>query len=149
MLLACVALGAAWETHAATLLGVGAPLFGAVVQALLWIALYAGLVVVLGAVARDDTQSASRVSRRVGMALLLGLASAHAVKLAIWSALDPPGWPAYYYLRLLLAPALAMLWCVVLLPREARALVQAVRRRDTLAPLPALVVLLVAAMVLA
>ena len=149
MLLACVALGAAWETHAATLLGVGAPLFGAVVQALLWIALYAGLVVVLGAVARDDTQSASRVSRRVGMALLLGLASAHLVKLAVWSALDPPGWPAYYYLRLLLAPALAMLWCVVLLPGEARALVQAVRRRDTLAPLPALVVLLVAAMVLA
>lgn len=149
MLLACVALGAAWETHASTLLGVGVPMLGVVVQALLWMAAYAGLVVALGAVVPSDGQSVFRVSRRVGIALLLGLASAHAVKLAMWSALEPPGWNAYHYLRLLLAPALAAVWCVVLLPREVRALVQAVRERESWAPLPALVVLFVAAAALA
>jgi hypothetical protein len=149
VLLGGVALGAAWETHAGTLLGVGTPMLGVVIQALLWVVLYAGLVVALGSVAPRESQSVSAVSRRVGMALLLALASAHAVKLAIWSALDPPGWHAYHYLRLFLAPALAALWCVVLLPREVRAVVRAVRRRDALAPLPALVVLLVAAAALA
>jgi hypothetical protein len=149
VLLGGVALGAAWETHAGTLLGVGTPTLGVVIQALLWMVLYAGLVVALGSVAPRESQSVSAVSRRVGMALLLALASAHAVKLAIWSALDPPGWHAYHYLRLFLAPALAALWCVVLLPREVRAVVRAVRRRDALAPLPALVVLLVAAAALA
>jgi hypothetical protein len=149
VLLGGVALGAAWETHAGTLLGVGTPMLGVVIQALLWMVLYAGLVVALGSVAPRESQSVSAVSRRVGMALLLALASAHAVKLAIWSALDPPGWHAYHYLRLFLAPALAALWCVVLLPREVRAVVRAVRRRDALAPLPALVVLLVAAAALA
>jgi hypothetical protein len=149
VLLGGVALGAAWETHPGTLLGVGTPMLGVVIQALLWMVLYAGLVVALGSVAPRESQSVSAVSRRVGMALLLALASAHAVKLAIWSALDPPGWHAYHYLRLFLAPALAALWCVVLLPREVRAVVRAVRRRDALAPLPALVVLLVAAAALA
>ena len=144
-LIACVALGAAWETHAATLIGVGVPALGIVVQALLWMALYAGLVAALRSATPGDATSVSRISRRVGLALLLALASAHVVKLAIWRALDPPGWFAYHYLRLLLAPTLAALWCVVLLPREVRALVQAIRRRDALGPLPALVVLLVAA----
>ena len=149
MLLGSVALAAAWEAHATTLIGVGGPAVGAVVQALLWMALYAGLVAVLRHATAGDATSVSRISRRAGIALLLGLASALVMKLAVWSALDPPGWHAYYYLRLLLAPALAMLWCVILLPREVRALVQAVRRRDALAPLPALVALLVAAVALA
>ena len=149
MLLACVALGAAWETHATTLIGVGASALSVVFQAVLWMALYAGLVAALGHAAAGDARSVSRIPHRVGIALLLGLASAHVVKLVISPALEPPGWFAYHYLRLLLAPALAALWCVVLLPREVRALVQAVRRRDTLAPLPALVVLLVAAAALA
>ncbi|HEX7981844.1 MAG TPA: hypothetical protein VF461_24785, partial [Gemmatimonadaceae bacterium] len=92
-----------------------------------------------------DRQSVFRVWRRLAIALLLGLASAYAVKLAISPALEPPGWQAYHYLRLFLAPALAALWCVALLPREVVALVQAVRRRRSLAPLPALAVLLVAA----
>ena len=145
VLLACVALAAAWETHATTLIGIGVPALGVVLQALLWVVLYAGLVIALGSAGSGDATSVSRVSRRVGLALLLGLASAHLAKLAIWSALDPPGWYAYHYLRLLLAPALAAFWCVVLLPRQVRALAQAVRRRDALAPLPALVVLLVVA----
>jgi hypothetical protein len=149
VLLACVALGAAWETHAQTLLGVGLPVLSAVIQAVLWMALYAVLVVALGTVAPANGQSVSRVSRRLGMALLLGLASAHLVKLAMSPLLEPPGWHAYRYLRLLLAPGLAVLWCVALLPREVGALVRATRRREALAPLPALAVLLVAAAVLA
>ena len=102
-----------------------------------------------------------RVSRRLAIALLLGLVSAYAVKRAISPALEPPGWSSYYYLRLLLAPGFVAFWCVVLLPREVRALAEAgrpgghaplttmARWRDSLAPLPALVVLLVVAVALA
>jgi hypothetical protein len=90
-----------------------------------------------------------RVWRRLAIALLLGLASAYAVKRAIAPALEPPGWHSYHYLRLLLAPGLAAFWCVVLLPREVRALVRDLRRRESLAPLPALAVLLLVAAALA
>ena len=76
-----------------------------------------------GAIAElADVTPPAALSAVTWMTRTLGLASAHLVKVALWSVLDPPGWPAYYYLRLLLAPALAILWCVVLLPSEVRAL---------------------------
>jgi len=103
----------------------------------------------LDSTATIGRQSVFRVWRQLAIALLVGLVSAYAVKRAIAPALEPPGWSSYYYLRLLLAPGLVAFWCVVLLPREVRALVEDVRRRDSLAPLPALAVLLVVAVALA
>ena len=148
VLLPCVGLAAAWETRASTLLAVGGPVLGAILQAVLWMILYAVLVVVIGTVAPADRQSVSRVSRRLGMALLLGLASARVTKVEMSSLLEPAGWIAFHYLRLFVAPAFAAIWCAALLPGEVRALVQAARRNDSIAPLPALVVLFIAAAVL-
>ena len=101
VLLACVALAAACETRASTLLGVGGPVPGAILQAALWMILYAVLVVAFGTVAPTSRQSVSRVSRLLGIALLLGLASARVMKLEMSSLLEPAGWNAFHYLRIL------------------------------------------------
>jgi hypothetical protein len=105
VLLVCIGLAAAYETRATTLLGVGGPALGAILQAALWMIVYAVLVVAFGTVTPADRQSVAGVSRRLGMALLLGLASARVTRLEMASLLAPAGWNAFHYLRILVAPA--------------------------------------------
>lgn len=145
VLLACVVLAAAWESRSSTLFGVGVSAISAALQMVFWTFLFGVLVLAYGAIVPDDRQSVRRVSRRLGAALLLALASAHVARLATSSLLEPVDWRGYHYLRLLVPLALAALWCAALLPRETRALMRDVATIEAVAPLPALAVLLVAA----
>ena len=80
------------------------------------------------------------------MAVIVALASTLVLRVVLAPLLRPAGWGAYYYLQLLLPLALFVAWCVALLPRETRALVRRARADGTLAPVAALVVLLVASL---
>jgi hypothetical protein len=141
-LLVCVALAAAWETRSSTLLGVGVSTLSVALQIVLWMLLFGMLVLAYGAIVPGDRQSMRRVSRRLGAALLLALASADVVRLATSPALEPVGWHGYHYLRLLVPLGFVAVWCTALLPRETRAIVRAVKAIDAVAALPALTVLL-------
>ena len=108
---------------------------------------YAMFVLAYGAVARAPAESAARLARRVGFALLLALVSTQLVKMAAKPVLRPLDWMYFHYLRRFVAPAFAVLWCAVLLPRETAAIARAARRREV-APYVALALLLLAAAVL-
>ena len=145
ILVPSVALGAAWLAHEGTLLGVGVPRLGSALHALLWVLMLAALASWYGSATPHDGQSVRRVSRRLAVALLLALVCAHLGRRMLSPMLEPPGWSAYHYLRLLLPLGLTALWCALLLPSETRALVRAAFADRSASPLPALVVLLVAA----
>src|SRR5215207_7540138 len=94
---------------------------------------------------RDTAPHARQLAGRMVLIVVLALASTRALRIVLAPLLRPAGWSDYYYLRLLLPIALVAAWTVVLLPRDTRALVQRVRTNETLAPVAALGVLLVAA----
>ena len=144
----CIAVVAAWEAHALTIPPFGGPWLAPVVGAAAWVAIFALLVCAFGWADSHSPRSAARLALRVGLALFLALLSAEAVRIGMVPLLRPLGWVLYYYLRLLLAPLLAGLWCAVLLPREVLTLWRAVRRHDVLALVVALAALLLLAAVL-
>jgi hypothetical protein len=138
-----IALVAGWEARARTLPNPGGPWIGAMLAAAMSVVFYAVLVLAYGAIERSSAASAARLARRVGLAILLALVSTQLVKITANPLLRPLDWMYFHYLRRFLAPAFAVLWCAVLLPRETMAITRAARRRDV-APLVALALLLLA-----
>jgi hypothetical protein len=130
ILAAGIAGAAAWNSHALTLLRVGGPVLGPVVQALAWVLLYGALFVVYAAAERASAESAPRLARRLGIALLLALVSTELVRLAANPVLRPAGWRWQPYVRLFAPLVIAALWCTALLGRETRSVVRALRGRE-------------------
>jgi hypothetical protein len=148
LLVVLIAAGAAWATYARTLPSWGPPVIRTALQAAAWSALFACLGLAYRGVAGESGESARSAWRRLGVALLLALLSTQLCRLLLTPALAPAQWSNYFYLRHLVPVALVGIWCAVLLPRETRALLRAVKAKASIAPLPELVVLLVAAAVL-
>lgn len=147
-LLALITMGAGWATRMGTLPGQGHPALGALVEGMAWACLYAGLGSVYCAAASATRESVPRVFRRLGLSLLLALLSTHLCKLLSAAIVTPVTWDNLFYLKWLVPPAFAALWCAVLLPRETLALVRAARASPELAPLPQLLVLVASAAIL-
>jgi sulfatase-like protein len=85
---------------------------------------------------------------RLGVCLLLALLTTLACRFLFGSLLWPGMWARLFYVSWLLPPALVAFWCMVLMPREARAFYRAARAHPSAAPLLALALLLVSAAVL-
>ena len=85
---------------------------------------------------------------RLGACLLLAVLTTLACKLLLGSLLGPGKWARLFYVSWLLPPALVAFWCMVLMPREARAFYRAARAHPTGAPILALTLLLASAAVL-
>jgi hypothetical protein len=145
ILAAGIAGAAAWNSHARTLLRVGGPALGPAIQAVAWVLLYAVLVLVYAAAERASTESAPRLARRLGTALLLALISAELVRIAINPLLRPAGWAWQPYVRLFAPLVIAAVWCAAMLRRETASVVRALRGRDGAWLVAVLVTLLVVA----
>ncbi|MBA2457466.1 MAG: LTA synthase family protein [Gemmatimonadales bacterium] len=139
---------AAWLTYAGTLpLTQARRIAGPLIQAMLWMGLYLGLA----AAYRQGSSGTGHIQRvwfRVGTALLLSLASTHALRL-LWFGDALPLWRRLYYLRFVLPVAAVTVFCLVILARENAGLLQVARQRRTAALLSSLVGLLTAAVFLA
>ena len=85
---------------------------------------------------------------RLGACLLLAVLTTLACKLLLGSLIGPGKWARLFYVGWLLPPALVAFWCMVLMPREARAFYRAARAHPSAAPLLALTLLLASAAVL-
>jgi hypothetical protein len=145
ILAAGIAGAAAWNSHALTLLRTGGPVLGPVYQALAWLLLYAAGFMVYATAERPDDESAVRLARRLGTALLLALMSTELVRLAVNPLLRPAGWQWQPYVRLFAPPAIAVLWCVAMLRAETISVARALRRREGAWLVAALVTLLLVA----
>jgi Sulfatase len=146
-LLGLVALGAGWATQVGTLPRRLPPFDGPAGVGLAWACLYAVLALLYGSAeaVAGDRASIRRVLRRVGICVLLALISTQLLKLMATGLVTPWTWDQLFYLKRLVPPASLGFWCVILLPRETRALFQRVRRNPGIAPLPDLALLLAAA----
>ena len=85
---------------------------------------------------------------RLGACLLLAVLTTFACKLLLGSLLGPGAWARFFYVSWLLPPALVGFWCMVLIPRETRAMYLAARSHPSAALLLALALLLASAAVL-
>jgi hypothetical protein len=140
-----LALSAAWAAHTGP--GRSSSLLGAGAQGLVWTCLYLGLALAYRASSQDKGQATRGVLRRLAACLLLALMATQMVRLLL-SHLAPSLWTHAFYLRVLLPSAFAGVWCAALLPRHTGQLLRAARADATIAPLPALAVLLTAAAVI-
>jgi hypothetical protein len=147
-LLAVVALGAAWATRVGTLPGQLPTTRGPLIQAAAWACVFTGLGMAYRPASIAERGSTRGLLRRIGLALILALASTHLCKLLSATLVTPWTWDQLYYLKRLVPPALVALWCAVLLPRETRALIRAVWARPAIAPAAHLAVLFAAAAIL-
>ena len=146
--LAVVATTAIWASRIGTLPGRSFPVLGAAIQGILWACLYAGLGLAYRQAALHEGTSVRRVLRTLGLCLLLVLVSTHACRFLLESLRGPAVWVKFFYVRWLVPPALIVLWCTTLIPRETGALYRTAKTNPTVAPLPALAMLLASAAVL-
>jgi hypothetical protein len=144
----CITLLAAWDARVLTLLRPGGPWLGPAFMAAVWVLLYSMLILAYGSLEHAPAGTARRLSLRLGIALVLALVSTEVARIAVNPLLRPLNWTYYHYLRLLLAPMLAAFWCAAILPGETRALARTIRREEAIAPVVALVALLLLAAVL-
>lgn len=114
---------------------------GALGQAVVWAALCAGLGRVAVGLMPPGALPASAFSR-IAACLLLALVSTHAIRLGLELFRGPHVWNRFYYLARLVPPAMAALWCAVLLPRTSRAAYRTAREHPGAALPLALAVLL-------
>ena len=129
ILLPLIAVSAGLAARVGTLPGEGYPVLGPVVECLAWSLLYLGLGLAYTSAHFAERESGRPVLRRIGLALLLALISAHLCH-------------RLYYLKRLVPLALALFWCAALLPRETRTLVRSASAASALTPLPQLALLL-------
>jgi hypothetical protein len=147
ILLALVATTAGWATRARLLSGVGLGIAGSVVQATVWLFVYAALGrVYRGAATASGLERG--VLRRLGCALLLGFMSAAISKQIMNPLLAPLTWYDFWFVRQLVVPVFVGIWCVALLPGETRRLVRAAGTHPAVAPFPQLALFGAAAAVL-
>jgi hypothetical protein len=85
---------------------------------------------------------------RLGISLLLALLTTLACRLLLGSLLGPGMWASLFYVRWLLPPTLVVFWCMLLMPRQTRALYRAARAHPSVAPVLALAMLLASSAVL-
>jgi hypothetical protein len=143
-----IGIVAARFAHTRTLLSPDGAWGALVLTAMLWVLLYWLLVAAYGSLGQGRVDSVRRLSLRIGIALFLALVSTRLVRIAMRTMLEPLGWGAFYYLRLLVPLSLAVLWCAVLLPQETLAFARGARRKGTIALVLTLVALLLLAVVL-
>ncbi len=143
-----IGIVAARFAYTRTLLSPGRAWAGPLLVAALCVLFYWLLILTYGSLVRTHEDSAQRLSRRIGIALVLALVSTRFVRIAMSPMLEPLGWGEFYYLRLLIPLALATLWCTALLPQETRALARGVRRREAIVVVLPLACLLLLAAVL-
>ena len=146
-LVAYISLAAAWETYAGTLLG-GRSIPGAALEALLWLSLFAGGMLLYAMLVPLERQSVPGVGRRLAISALVGLAAAQGARFVLSPLLAPAPWSEYHYLRLAFPVGVAGVAAALLLRRETRALARRLSRDPRLAPPPALAMLGVALAVL-
>jgi hypothetical protein len=144
----CIGNIAAWNSRARTLLAIGGPRLGPVLQAVAWGLLYAGLFLVFATAERASAESARRLARRLGTALVLALLTTELMRIPLDPLFRPAGWPSQPYVRLFFPLVIAAIWCAALLRHETRRLTSAVRRREGATLVATLGLLLVAAAVL-
>ena len=144
----CIAVAAAWETYSGTLIGSGHSVLGPALEVVLWLSLFAGGLLMYALLVPLARQSVPRVGQRLAIAALAGLASAHATRLALSPLLAPAAWGDYHYLRLAFPVGVAGVVAALLLRRETRAVAGRLARDPRFTPLPAIAILLVAAVVL-
>ena len=148
ILAACIAVAAVWEAYAGTLLGSDRSVLGPALEALLWVSLFVGGLLMYALLVPLERQSVPGVGQRLAMAALAGLASAHVTRLALSPLLAPAAWGEYHYLRLAFPIGVAGVVAALVLRRETRAVVRRMSHDPRLAPLPAIAMLFVAAVVL-
>lgn len=85
---------------------------------------------------------------RLGACLLLAVLATLACRLLLGSIFGPGTWATLFYVGWLLPPALVAFWCIVLMPKETRALYRAARAHPSAAPILAFGLLLASAAVL-
>jgi phosphoglycerol transferase MdoB-like AlkP superfamily enzyme len=147
-LVLCIAVAAAWETYAGTLLGAGRSVLGPALEALLWVSLVVGGLLSYALLVPLGRQSVPRVARRLAISALAGLAAVQAARLALSPLLAPAPWSEYHFLRLAFPIGVAGVAAALLLRGETRALARRLSCDPALAPFPALAMLFVAAVVL-
>ena len=141
-----IAVGAWWATRAGTLPGLRLP-FGPLLEAFGWSCLY-GLLGLSYRVHERPAGESPRVLRAIGLCLLLTLLSTQLCKVLATTLVAQQTWSNLFYLKLLVPVGALAFWCACLLPADTRALVRAVWSRPGVAPLPQLLLLLAAAVVL-
>jgi hypothetical protein len=94
------------------------------------------------------TIQARRVLRTLAVCLLLALISTQAGRLLLESLAGPTVWKNFFYIRWLQPPVWIAFWCMVLMPREARALFGIGKADRTIALILALAVFLTSAAIL-
>jgi hypothetical protein len=148
VLAAGIAVAAVWETHAGTLLGSDRSVLGPALEALLWVSLFVGGILMYALLVPLERQSVPGVGQRLAIAVLAGLACAHVTRLALSPLMAPAPWSEYHYLRLAFPVGVAGVVAALVLRRETRAVARRISRDPRLSPLPAIAMLLVAAVVL-
>jgi phosphoglycerol transferase MdoB-like AlkP superfamily enzyme len=148
VLVLLIAVAAAWETYAGTLLGGGRSVLGPALEALLWVSLVVGGLLSYAMLVPLARQSVPRVGLRLAISALAGLGAVQAARVALSPLLAPAPWSEYHFLRLAFPIGVAGVAAAVLLRGETRALARRLSRDPALAPLPALAMLFVAAVVL-
>jgi hypothetical protein len=143
LLLALFVLSSAAAQRAGALPGGGLRLHGLAATSLFCAFLY-GALGTMYLRASPGEGSARRVLRRLGVCLVLAVATTY----GIMRLLPPDAWDKFFYLRYPAFPASAALWCAALLPRESRGLLRAAAVPRPESPLPPLACLLAAAAVL-
>jgi hypothetical protein len=144
---ALAAASALWAARSGTLSVLGWPVLGAAVQAVAWATLFVGLGLSYRAIARSDSDTDRRLLRLLGLSIPLALLTTYGTQQVLGAVMVPRDPAKLVYARWLLPAAFTALWCIVLLPRETRALVRMVQV-GPFASLPPLALLLATSAVL-
>jgi len=128
---AAVGLTAAWLTRRGILPGRSLSILGPALQGLLWMGVATSMSVAYRAVPPRGGDSDRHVVPKIGACLLLALSGAYLGERLVRPLLLPVSWARLGYLGIIVPPALVVLWCALLLPRETRALYRAARDHST------------------